>query len=119
MTYDEYGALYRPLLSGGYHSDTSLPIVTHFSMWAILKSPLILGNDLSSMVGVAVSWLIVPSFDLGYRSVTVRRDLFNHYERSHYIRKQRPSGVRCQSYLEEGSCWRRLATLGRLADELV
>lgn len=27
-------------------------IVTHFSMWAILKSPLILGNDLTSMVSL-------------------------------------------------------------------
>lgn len=24
--------------------------VTHFSMWAVLKSPLILGNDVTSMV---------------------------------------------------------------------
>jgi alpha-galactosidase len=30
MTYDEY--------------------VTHFSMWALLKSPLILGNDITNMV---------------------------------------------------------------------
>lgn len=30
MTYDEY--------------------VTHFSMWSILKSPLILGNDVKNMV---------------------------------------------------------------------
>jgi alpha-galactosidase len=30
MTYDEY--------------------VTHFSMWALLKSPLILGNDVTNMV---------------------------------------------------------------------
>jgi hypothetical protein len=40
MTYDEY--------------------VTHFSMWAILKSPLILGNDLTSMVGNRGDGFFVP-----------------------------------------------------------
>jgi alpha-galactosidase len=38
MTYDEY--------------------VTHFSMWAILKSPLILGNDVTNMVGGHFSQLV-------------------------------------------------------------
>ena len=30
--------------------DLHSSVVTHFSMWALVKSPLILGNDVTSMV---------------------------------------------------------------------
>ncbi|KZS88651.1 alpha-galactosidase [Sistotremastrum niveocremeum HHB9708] len=35
--------------TGGWNDLDILEVITHFSMWSILKSPLLLGNDLTSM----------------------------------------------------------------------
>lgn len=48
MTFDEYGGHNRHILLGNVQW-LRCP-VTHFSMWSILKSPLILGNDVTNMV---------------------------------------------------------------------
>lgn len=49
MNFDEYGA--SADLNFYVHKLT-LMAVTHFSMWALLKSPLILGNDVTNMACV-------------------------------------------------------------------
>lgn len=49
-------------------------IVTHFSMWSVLKSPLILGNDVTNMVGGSLSssgaclthWNVTDERDIEY-----------------------------------------------------
>lgn len=48
MSFDEYGKPGIIWCVVGKHPDTSL--VTHFSMWALVKSPLIMGHDLLNMV---------------------------------------------------------------------
>ncbi|KAG9116821.1 hypothetical protein FRC07_007427 [Ceratobasidium sp. 392] len=47
MTYDEYGEYC--LLVNQITAQLGCSIVTHFSMWAAVKSPLILGNDVTTM----------------------------------------------------------------------
>ena len=53
MTYDEYGACNSFLNQPANSNDPC--IVTHFSMWALLKSPLILGNDVTNMTNETLS----------------------------------------------------------------
>lgn len=55
MTFDEYGTLFpwRAPHRPPDHTSSSR-LVTHFSMWALVKSPLILGNDVTDMVSPPV-----------------------------------------------------------------
>lgn len=53
MTYDEYGACASLPFTTSQLKRSSA--VTHFSMWAVLKSPLILGNDVTNMTNETLS----------------------------------------------------------------
>lgn len=50
MSYDEYGTSYYSCNDITVTNLVRTAAVTHFSMWSILKSPLILGNDVTDMV---------------------------------------------------------------------
>ena len=79
MTFDEYGE------PSGLHWDSFLykSLVTHFSMWALLKSPMILGHDLLNTVrfvsqvesitsGISISFVPSSPTRLGPSSRTLR-----------------------------------------------
>ena len=53
MNFDEYGTSCLSLCL--MWSEDEACVVTHFSMWALVKSPLILGNDITDMVTMALS----------------------------------------------------------------
>ena len=59
MRFDEYGRL----ISFSTHRNPLLrwSSVTHFSMWALLKSPLMLGHDLLNTVRSYLKWSKLPA----------------------------------------------------------
>jgi alpha-galactosidase len=78
MTFDEYGSyrlvaiVLRIILTSRCAS-----VVSHFSMWSVLKSPLILGNDVTNMVCCA---LLRSASD----ACLICRDLVDKRDTKHY-----------------------------------
>ena len=76
-------------------------LVTHFSMWALLKSPLMMGHDLLSMVRFFVSGRADDPWYPFLICLSVQRNLGDYHEHGNHRDKPGPKRTARDTAMEE------------------